>query len=46
MVVLEHDHAAQVVAMLVNATNQHSILLNQPEAYATGRNHERTGLPS
>jgi hypothetical protein len=33
MVVLEHDHRAQIVSMSVDPSHQHTVLLHQPETY-------------
>lgn len=32
MVILEHNHAAQVIAMCVNTSDKHAVFLDNPEA--------------
>lgn len=39
VVVLEHDHAAQVVAVHVNAANEHSILFDDAETWILADGH-------
>jgi hypothetical protein len=40
MVILEHDHTAQIVSMRVHAADHHAVLLHEPEP---GRGFARAG---
>lgn len=40
MVILEHDHTAQIVSMRIHAADHHAVLLHEPES---GRGLARAG---
>jgi hypothetical protein len=44
MVIFKHDHAAEIVAVCVNATDDHTILLNETETWRSPTGSDQSHL--